>query len=121
MPCRFARQFGYDQMYVGNPNTKLGFKGSLIDGARAWRHFLMGCTKARFILSLQDPRKFLTLGFCKWYFATYSVHPDFKCSSSFMTLVLAKHRQEKRAKEKLANEAEAYGRGRGRGQGRGKG
>jgi len=50
VPCRFARQFGYDQLYVGNPNTKLCSEGSLIDGARAWRHFVMGCTGARFCM-----------------------------------------------------------------------
>jgi len=35
VPSRFARQFGYDQLYVGNPNISLAFMGSLIDGARA--------------------------------------------------------------------------------------
>jgi len=35
IPSRFARQFGYDQLYVGNPNLRLAFMGSLIDGARA--------------------------------------------------------------------------------------
>ena len=37
VPIQFACQFGYDQLYVGNPNTSLAFMGSLIDGARAWR------------------------------------------------------------------------------------
>ena len=27
------RQFGYDQLYVGNPNHHLGYAGSLSDGA----------------------------------------------------------------------------------------
>ena len=31
VPSRFARQFGYDQLYVGNPNTSLAFMGSLIN------------------------------------------------------------------------------------------
>ena len=35
VPSRFARQFVYDQLYVGNPNLNLSFMGSLIDGARA--------------------------------------------------------------------------------------
>jgi len=34
VPSWFARQFGYDQLYVGNPNTNMAFMGSLIDGAR---------------------------------------------------------------------------------------
>ena len=37
LPSSFARQFGYDQMCVGNPHPRLGYTGSLIDGARAWR------------------------------------------------------------------------------------
>ena len=41
---RFARQFGYDQLYVGNPNLNLAFMGSLIDGTRAWRFFTAGGT-----------------------------------------------------------------------------
>ena len=44
VPSQFARQFGYDQLYVGNPNSSLAFMGSLIDGARAWRFFIVGCT-----------------------------------------------------------------------------
>ena len=48
--CRFARQFGYDQLYVGNPNSQLGCTGSLIDDARAWRYFIVRCTGARFCM-----------------------------------------------------------------------
>ena len=33
---RFARQFRYDHLYVGNQNTSLAFMESLIDSARAW-------------------------------------------------------------------------------------
>ena len=33
IPSRFARQFGYDQLYVGNLNTNLAFMGSLFDDA----------------------------------------------------------------------------------------
>ena len=28
---RFARQFGYDQLYMGNPNTGLHFSGNLFE------------------------------------------------------------------------------------------
>ena len=38
VPSRFARQFGYDQLYVGNPNSDLAFMGSLIDGALSLIH-----------------------------------------------------------------------------------
>ena len=35
LPCRFARQFGYDQLYVGNLNLHLRVSGNLYEGARA--------------------------------------------------------------------------------------
>jgi len=35
LPSRFARQFGYDQLYVGNPNLGFHFSGNLYEGARA--------------------------------------------------------------------------------------
>jgi len=35
MLSRFARQFGYDQLYVGNLNTRLCFSGNLFEGAWA--------------------------------------------------------------------------------------
>lgn len=31
-PTRFARQFGYDQLYIGNPYIALVHDGSLVDG-----------------------------------------------------------------------------------------
>ena len=66
VPSRFARQFGYDQLYVGNPNN-LAFMGSLIDGARAWRFFIAGCTEVRLCMPLRTPNLLMTLGFCQWY------------------------------------------------------
>ena len=67
VPSKFARQFGYDQLYVGNPNSSLAFMGSLIDGARAWRFFIAGCTEARLCMPLRTPNLLTTLGFCQWY------------------------------------------------------
>ena len=32
VPSRLARQFGYNKLYIGNPNASLAFMGSLIDG-----------------------------------------------------------------------------------------
>lgn len=40
-PSWFARQFGYVQIYVGNPYKSLAHRDSLIDGTRAWRLFIM--------------------------------------------------------------------------------
>jgi len=50
MPSRFARQFGYDQLYVGNPNTGLRFSGNLFEGTRAWYFNVVGGTGATFSL-----------------------------------------------------------------------
>ena len=36
VPSHFARQFGYDQLYVSNPNAGLCFSENLFKGARAW-------------------------------------------------------------------------------------
>jgi len=74
-PSRFARQIGYDQLYVGNPNSNLDFIGSLIDGARAWRLFIAGCTDTRMCMSLRTPNLLMTLGFCQWY-TTQTPHPS---------------------------------------------
>jgi len=44
MPSRFVRQFGYDQLYIGNPNSSLCFNGNLFKGARAWYYSSAGGT-----------------------------------------------------------------------------
>lgn len=36
MPNIFAGQFGYDQLYVNNPNLDLAYKEVLLDGVKAW-------------------------------------------------------------------------------------
>ena len=65
VPSRFARQFGYDQLYIGNPNTSLAFIGSLIDGARASWFFITGCTTAQLCMPLRTLNLLTTLGFCQ--------------------------------------------------------
>ena len=45
LPSRFAR-LGYDQLYVGNPNTILRFSENLFEGARAWYFHVAGGTGA---------------------------------------------------------------------------
>src|SRR5438270_505676 len=32
-PLRFTRQFGFDQLFVGNPNSDLTVRGTLLEGA----------------------------------------------------------------------------------------
>jgi len=77
VPSLFAHQFGYDQLYVGNPNTNLTFMGSLIDGAHAWRYFIARCTEARLCMPLRTLNLLMTLGFCQWYRISNSVPTGF--------------------------------------------
>jgi len=73
VPSRFACQFGYDQLYVGNLNASLAFMGSLNNGARAWRFFIAGCTEVRLCMPLRTPNLLMTLGFYQWYRTSNSV------------------------------------------------
>ncbi|XP_020242713.1 uncharacterized protein LOC109820928 [Asparagus officinalis] len=68
-PCRFARQFGYSQLYVGNPNKWLINCGGLIDGVRAWFWNVAGCTETQFSLPIAEPDLHLTFLYCRWILA----------------------------------------------------
>ena len=94
VPSRFARQFGYDQLYVGNPNLNLAFMGSLIDGARAWRFFTAGGTGARLRTPLRDPNLLMTLCFFQWYATSNSTPLEFKVNSSGVKLISQRLRQK---------------------------
>jgi hypothetical protein len=63
MPNMFPRQFGYDQLYVGNPSPLLKFMGNPFDGARAWYYFVVGGTGVKFTLPEKTPNSYATLGF----------------------------------------------------------
>ena len=91
---RFAHQFGYDQLYVGNPNTCLAFMGSLIDGARAWRYFIVGCTEARLCMPLRTPNHLTMLGFCKRYNASTFNPSVFNINSSGVKLICKRMKQK---------------------------
>jgi len=41
LPSHFARKFGYDQLYIGNPNTVLRFSDNLFKGAWAWYYSVL--------------------------------------------------------------------------------
>ena len=81
MPCRFARQFGYDQLYIGNPNLCLRFSGNLFEGARAWYYIVAGGTGAIFTLPHKTPNFYASFGFCSWYFMANQV-PGFGINTS---------------------------------------
>src|SRR3954463_12512924 len=55
-PSRFARQFRYDQLYVGNPNSDLATRGTLLEGARAWFYSIAGGTRVTFSLPSSQPK-----------------------------------------------------------------
>jgi len=61
LPSRFAR-LGYDQLYVGNPNTILRFSENLFEGARAWYFHVAGGTRATFIPQ-RTPHSYTSLSF----------------------------------------------------------
>src|SRR4051812_13045594 len=66
-PSRFTRQFGYDQLYVGNPNSGLTIRGTLLEGARAWFYSIAGGTGNTFSLPSSQPRLVCSLNFCCWF------------------------------------------------------
>src|SRR4051812_29513033 len=72
-PSQFARQFGYDQLYVGNPNLDLTARGTLLEGARAWFYSIVGGTGATFLLPSSQPRLLCSVNFCCWFLAATSV------------------------------------------------
>src|SRR4051812_31355802 len=82
LPCRFARQFGYDQFLVGNPRSGLSCTGSLPQAARCWYYSIAGGTRARFILSHEGHTVCMSLGFCRWYSGANQT-PLFDLKTSF--------------------------------------
>ncbi|ONK58388.1 uncharacterized protein A4U43_C09F11780 [Asparagus officinalis] len=75
LPCRFARQFGYDQLYVGNPRQQLRTHGGLVDGLRAWLWTVTGCTGAKFSLPSAERQLNLTFLSCRWLLAANKTVP----------------------------------------------
>src|SRR3954469_5728299 len=80
-PSRFARQFGYDQLYVGNPNLDLAAQGTLLEGARAWFYSIAGGTGVTFSLPSSQPKLLCSLNFGCWLLAATGV----KVPSPFLT------------------------------------
>ncbi|XP_020248139.1 uncharacterized protein LOC109825678 [Asparagus officinalis] len=69
LPCKFAQQLGYDQIYVGNLSSGLRTRGGLVDGARAWLWNVTGCTGVRFSLPVTERQLELTFLYCRWLLA----------------------------------------------------
>jgi len=90
MPSRFARQFGYDQLYIGNPNADLSFSGNLFEGARAWYYSVAGGTKTIFSLPHKMPNCYTSLSFCTWY-SLASKMPVFGINTSYIKSIKASY------------------------------
>jgi len=106
MPNRFARQFGYDQLYVGNPNAQLAFSGNLFEGARAWYYSVAGGTKVLYSLPHKTPNCYASLGFCTWYFQASKI-PGYSMERSCIKSINASY-EEKLASNKRMRGIDEY-------------
>lgn len=66
-PNHFFHQFGYGQLYVGNPNKLIRFEGNLFQGTWVWYHLIAGGTNARFSMPLKTLNLYTSFSFCSWY------------------------------------------------------
>jgi len=99
VPSRFARQFEYDQLYVNNLNLCLEHIGSLIDGARAWKYFIIECTRAHFCMPLRLSKLWTSMGFCRWYAIAHSTMAEFKINTLGLKLINARLKKKVVARE----------------------
>ena len=118
LPCRFARQFGYDQLYVGNPSRGLQVEGGLIDGVRAWLWTMVGCTGAHFALPSYRRKPLITFLSCKWFLSAYEsigvrglseLQSEYSVRAAMMAArraVFAQKRRKGHAKSLLTDEEE---------------
>ena len=83
LPDRFARQFGYDQLYACNLNVGLHFSDNMYEGARAWYFNVAGGIEARFNRSQKILNSYASLGFCAWYVIANSV-PGYNINNTYI-------------------------------------
>ncbi|XP_020250925.1 uncharacterized protein LOC109828310 [Asparagus officinalis] len=118
LPCRFARQFGYDQLYIGNPSRGLRVEGGLVDGVRAWLWTMAGCTGAHFALPSYRRRPKITFLSCKWLLSAYEfigvktfseLESDYSVRAAMMAArkaEIAQKQGKRRGKSSLDDEVE---------------
>jgi len=90
VPSHFARQFGYDQLYVGNPNAGLCFSENLFEGAWAWYYNVVGRTKTVFSLPHKTSNCHTCLIFYTWY-SLASRMSDFGINTSCIKSIKASY------------------------------
>jgi len=100
MPSHFARQFGYDQLYVGNPNAGLCFNENLFEGARAWYYSVAGGTKTISSLPHKMPNCHTSLDFCTWY-SLASRMPDFGINTSCIKSIKASYKDRLESNKRM--------------------
>jgi len=100
MPSRFARQFGYDQLYVGNPNAGLRFNGNLFEGVLVWYYSVAGGTRTVFCLLYRTPNCHTHLSFCTWYFLASRV-PGFGINSSCIKSIKASYKAKLESNKRM--------------------
>jgi len=93
MLSHFARQFGYDQLYIGNPNANLSFSKNLFEGARAWYYSIAEGTKAVFSLPHKTPNCYTSLSFCTWY-SLASKMPGFEINTLCIKSIKASYKDK---------------------------
>ena len=100
MPSHFARQFGYDQLYIGNPNTGLRFSGNLFEGAQAWYYSVTGGIGGVFGLPHRTPNCYTSLSVCTWYFIASRV-PSFGMNTSYIKSIKASYKVKSGSKSRM--------------------
>nr|ABB55315.1 dna-directed rna polymerase ii - related [Asparagus officinalis] len=93
-PYRFSRQFGYDQLYVGNPNPTLAYT-------------VAGCTGAKFRLPHKMPNARTSLSFCTWYQAASQILA-YNMNTSYLKAIRKWYASKKSAKRFRACGANEY-------------
>lgn len=62
-PSHLARQLNYDQLHVGSPYRALEQNDYLINGIKAWRHFILSSAGVTFRMPTRNPLLLTTLAF----------------------------------------------------------
>jgi len=105
MPSHFARQFGYDQLYVGNSNTDLRFSGNLFEGAWAWYYSVARETEVVFSLPHRTPNCYTSLSFCTWYFIASRI-PSFGMNTSCIKSIKTSYKVKSGSKSRMRGMSE---------------
>lgn len=81
----------------------------MIDGARAWRHFVVGCTKAYFVMPQRVPNLHTSLAYCSWYHASNSEAASFRINTSFIRLLSSRRRRKAAAEREPRRRSRSWG------------